>query len=104
VFGFAKSEFLIVVILQVICGNFYVVILMLKAELGNAFVFNGFLTGMAPFIESFLCALGAITGRFVMRLLGSPARGDNSDCMHITMRFGKTVLPSRFRHCSKFEY
>jgi hypothetical protein len=58
VFGFAKSEFLtvIVVILQVICGEFYVVILMLKAESGNTFVFNGFLTGMAPFIESFLGA------------------------------------------------
>jgi hypothetical protein len=88
VFGFASSEFLIESILQVV----YVVILMLKAVLGNAFVFNGFLTGMAPFILSLLCALGTIFGRFMMRLLGSPARGDNSDCMHITMRFGKTVL------------
>jgi hypothetical protein len=27
-----------------------------------------------------------------MRLLGSPARRDSSDCMHITVRLGKTVL------------
>ena len=68
------------------------VILMLKAVLGNAFVVHDFLTGMAPFILSFLCALGAISGRFVMKLLGSPAHGHNIDCMHITMRFGNTVL------------
>ena len=47
----------------------------------------------APLIVSILCALGA--GRFLialMRFLGSPTHRDSSDCMHITVRFGRTVL------------
>jgi hypothetical protein len=81
---FAKSE-LLVGIVQVI----YVVTLTCQAVLRNLYVFIGFLTGMAPFLVSFLCALGAESGRILMRVL---ARRDNSDCMHITVRFGKTVL------------
>jgi hypothetical protein len=60
-----------------------------QSVLGNI----GCLTGMAPFILSFLCALSAVSGRFLMKVLFSPARrDDDSDCMHITVRFGKIVL------------
>jgi hypothetical protein len=82
-----QSPELLVDIMQVI----YVVILTFQAVLGHFLMFTGCLAGMAPFIVSFLCALGAFSGQFLIRLLG-PARRGNSECMHITVRFGKTVL------------
>jgi hypothetical protein len=69
--------------MQVIC----VVILTFQSILGNVYV--GCLTGKAPFIASVLCALGAVSGRFLLTLL---ARRVHNDCMHITVRFGKIVL------------
>jgi hypothetical protein len=84
---FAKFE-LLVGIMQVV----YVVMLTFQAVLGNVFSFMGCLHGMAPFIASFLRAMVAVPGRFLTRLMGSPARRGNSDCMHITVRFGSTVF------------
>jgi hypothetical protein len=79
---------LLIGVMQVIC----VVILTFHVVLGSVFVCIGCGAGMAPFIASFLCALGAVSGRFLIRSFGSPAHGDNSDCMHITVRIGKAVL------------
>jgi hypothetical protein len=83
---FEKSE-LLVGVMQTI----YVLISTFQAILGNVVVFIGCLSGMAPFVVSFLCTLCVVSGRFLMNLC-SPARKDDSDCMHITVRLGKTVL------------
>jgi hypothetical protein len=83
---FAKSEFLVGIIQAI-----YVVILTFLSVLGNVLLFIGCLTGMTPFIVSFLCAFLAVSVRILMRLLG-PARRNNSDCMHITIRFGKSIF------------
>jgi hypothetical protein len=69
----------------------YAVILTFQAVWGNFLWFIGCLTGMTPFIVSLLCALGAVSGLSLIRLLGA-ARKDKSKFLHITMRFGKTVF------------
>jgi hypothetical protein len=85
---FEKSE-LMVGVMQTI----YVLISTFQAVLGNVVVFIGCLSGMAPYIVSFLCTLCAISGRFLMKVSCSPARRDDeSDCMHITVRLGKNLL------------
>jgi hypothetical protein len=76
----------------------YVMISTFQAVWGTVFFSIGCLSGMAQFIVSFLCAMGAVSGRFLTRLLGSPARQvrlyahDESDSMHMTVRLGKIVL------------
>jgi hypothetical protein len=84
---FENSE-LLVGVMQTI----YVLISTFQAVLGNVVVLIGCLSGMAPFIVSFLCTVCVVSGRFLMKVSCSPARRDDSDCMHITVRLGKTVL------------
>jgi hypothetical protein len=88
---FSLSESLVGV-MQVI----YVVILTFQNDVLGNILFVG-LTGMAPFIVLFLCALIAASCRLLIRLLGSPVRRDYSDRMHITMRFGKNMLALEVR-------
>jgi hypothetical protein len=84
---FEKSK-LLVGVMQTI----YVLISTFQAVLGNVVVFIGCLPGMEPFVVSLLCTLFVVSGHFLMKLSCSPARRDDSDCMHITVRLGKTVL------------
>jgi hypothetical protein len=65
--------------------------LIFQNVLGNVSFVCG-LTRRAQSIVSFLRAFITVSGRFLIKLFSSSVRRDDSDCMHITVRFGKTVL------------